>query len=114
MGHDHPIGWRPKEIAAFFNSIFKGGIPLAKITNIEKQATSLVYKYKSTTDLSEATFYYSNDTSSINANRAWKSMPANINQDSIWNPYPKEGFKLGFLYIKDQNNLTVSSELLVN
>ena len=114
MGHDHPLGWKPREIAAFFNSILMDGVPLAKIINVEKQDSHLVYQYQSTNDLTEANFYYSNDTISINEKRIWKSIPAKIDKDSIWNAYPKEGFKLGFLYIRDKNNLSVSSELIVN
>jgi dienelactone hydrolase len=114
MGHDHPIGWRPKEIAAFFNSIFISGIPLPKITTIEKQNSSILYKYKSQTSIVKANFYYSNDTISINEKRVWKSIPAHVYKDNIENPFPKEGFIYGFLYVTDNKNLSVSSELIIN
>jgi dienelactone hydrolase len=114
MGHDHPIGWRPKEIAAFFNAIFKDGIPLAKITRIKKKSSGLLFNYKSSSDLSEANFYYSNDTLNINEKRIWNSIPAKIYKNRIETLYPKEGFLYGFLYISDIDNLSVSSELIIN
>ena len=114
MGHDHPIGWRPKEIASFFNSIFNNGIPLPKIMRIEKQKSSIHYTYNSQTSIVKADFYYSNDTVNINEKRVWKSISANVYKDSIKNPYPKEGFVYGFLYLTDDKNLSVSSELVIN
>lgn len=114
MGHDHPSGWRPREIAAFFNSIFKGGIPLAKITGIEKQATTIQFKYESALTLKQANFYYSNDTININGERIWQSIPAKILNDKIESPYPEEGFIMGFLYVTDNIDLSVSSELIIN
>ena len=114
MGHDHPIGWRPKEIATFFNAIFKEGKPLTKIISVEKNSSSILFNYKSPTNISEANFYYSNDTININEKRIWNSVPANIFNDRIETPYPKEGFLYGFLYVKDKNDLSVSSELIIN
>jgi len=114
MGHSHPEGWKPKEIAAFFNASFKEGPPLAKIISVERKKTKLVYEYTSAIELTEANFYYSVDTLNSNEKRIWKSIPANIFKDRIENRYPKEGVVYGFLFIKDKNNLSVSSELIVN
>lgn len=114
MGHDHPVGWQPGEIAAFFNSIFKGGVPLPKITSIEKQAGIIKFSYESDLSLKSANFWYSNDTIHINAERIWKSIPAKISEGIIECPFPAEGFLMGFLYINDVMNLGVSSELIRN
>ncbi|MBK6283835.1 MAG: dienelactone hydrolase family protein [Draconibacterium sp.] len=114
MGHDHTIGWQPGEIAAFFNSIFKGGVPLPKITSIEKQAGIIKFSYESDLSLKSANFWYSNDTIHINADRIWKSIPAKISEGKIECPYPAEGFLMGFLYVNDVMNLGVSSELIRN
>lgn len=114
MRHDHLEGWRPREIAAFFNSIFKNGIPLPKITSIEKQDTVIIFKFVSTTTIKRADFYYSNDTISINAERIWKNVPASVLDNKIICSLPKEGFKFGFLYATDIMDLGVSSELIIN
>ena len=114
MGHDHPIGWRPREIAAFFNSVFEDGTPLAKITGVDRADTMINFSYKSVTTIKEANFYFSNDTININADRIWQSIPAKILEGKIISPYPGEGFMMGFLYITDDRDLSVSSELLIN
>jgi hypothetical protein len=114
MGHGHPDGWRPREIVTFFNSVFENGVPLAKITNIEKKDSVINFSYKSSLSLRNANFYYSNDTININAKRIWQSIPAKISETKIETPYPREGFLMGFLYVSDIMGLTVSSELIIN
>lgn len=114
MGHDHPSGWKPKEIAVFFNSIFNDGIPLAKINGVYKQDTIIQFDYESTASLKHAKFYYSNDTIHINGERIWKSIPAKILENKIEIYYPEEGFILGFLYATDIMDLGISSELIFN
>jgi dienelactone hydrolase len=112
MGHDHPVGWQPGEIAAFFNSIFKGGVPLPKITNIELLPSFIKFNYESSLSLKSANFWYSNDTVNINAERIWQSIPAKIFEGKIECSYPKEGFKMGFLYVTDIMDFGISSELI--
>ena len=114
MGHDHPLGWRPLEIASFFNVVFRKGIPLPKITTYEKKDSVFQFEYESALSLKQARFYYSNDTNNINAERIWHAIPAKILEDRIVSPRPDEGFVMGFLYITDQMDLSVSSELLRN
>jgi len=114
MGHAHPPGWRPREIAAFFNSIFKEGIPLAKITGIDEQDTVISFSYQSAITLKQARFYYSSDTMHINQDRIWESVPARIFKDRVESPYPEDGFVMGFLHVTDNMDLSISSELLIN
>ena len=112
MLHDHPSGWEPREIVAFFNSILMDGIPLPKITDVEKQLNSIKFSYESSLSLKNASFYYSNDTISKNSERIWRSIPAKVFEEKIECPYPKEGFLMGFLYVNDVMGLGVSSELI--
>lgn len=114
MGHDHPLGWRPREIATFFNSIFDVGIPLARITGYEIEDTLINFSYESSLTLKQARFYYSSDTTNINQDRKWESVPARVFVDRLETPYPEEGFVMGFLYVTDIMDLSISSELLMN
>lgn len=114
MGHSHPDGWRPPEIAAFFNSVLNDGIALPQITIEESPDSLLRFHYESRISLQKADFYYSNDTVNINAERVWNSIPARITEIEIVTPYPEEGFFLGFLFVKDVMGISSSSELIVN
>jgi dienelactone hydrolase len=112
MGHDHPVGWQPREIAAFFNSIFMGGIPLPKITKVEMLPSIIKFSFESYLSLKSANFWYSNDTVNINADRKWQSIPAKVFEGKIECSYPEEGFKMGFIYVTDIMDFGISSELI--
>ncbi len=114
MGHDHPSGWKPREIAVFFNSIFKGGVPLAKITGVQQRDTIMIFNYEHKATLRRADFYFSNDTANINAARTWQSIPGAILEDKVEVLLPEEGFIFGFLYVTDIMDLGVSSQLIIN
>ena len=64
--------------------------------------------------LKQARFYYSSDTLHINQDRIWESVPARIFKDRVESPYPEDGFVMGFLFVTDNMDLSVSSELLIN
>jgi len=114
MGHSHPDGWRPPEIAAFFNSVLNGRIALPQIAIEESPDSLLRFHYESKINLQKADFYYSNDTVNINAERVWNSIPARITEKEIETPYPEEGFLVGFLFVKDVMGISSSSKLIVN
>jgi hypothetical protein len=107
------VSW-PREIAIFFNSIFKDGIPLARITGVEKKDATIEFSYDSRVSLKKADFFYTSDTLHINAERLWQSVPAKILERTIVSPCPKEGYKMGFLYTTDVMDLGVSSGLIIN
>ena len=44
----------------------------------------------------------------------WESFPAKTLEDKILSSNPDEGFIMGFLYITDNMDLSISSELLIN
>ena len=114
MGHDNPIGWRPQEIAAFFNSVMNDGVPLPKVTEIIQKESNIEFAYASPLTIKKADFYYSNDTIHINAERVWKHIPAKISPDKIICSLPKEGFIYGYLYMTDVKDLSTSSKLVIN
>ena len=114
MGHDHPVGWRPKEIATFFNSVFKGTVPLARITAYEMGDSLINFSYESLLTLKDARFYYSSDTININQDRLWESVPARVFEDRVESPRPEKGFIMGFLYVRDIMDLGMSSQLIIN
>ena len=116
MPHGHESGWEPHEIRYFFESILNRKSALIKINAVSKFADSLKLSYTSPVSLLHAEFYYSNDTTSTNEQRTWKSQKAAIDSDkqTVSCLLPKEGFRYGFFYLKDHRNISVSSEFIIN
>ena len=80
----------------------------------EKRNSLIHHKYNSQTSIVKANFYYSNDTIYINEKHIWKSISANVYKDSIKKPISNVGFIFDFLYLASKNNLSASSELIIN
>jgi len=116
MLHDHGHGWEPNEIHYFFESVVNHGPKLLKITSVLNQKSVIKLSYQSPVMLSMAVFYYTNDITSTNAKREWLTQKAVIDPDkqTVTIPKPKEGFKYAFFYLRDKNNISVSSEFIIN
>jgi dienelactone hydrolase len=113
MNHDHPNGWRPREIASFINYVLNNGVNFAKIINEGVSDSIIHFTTDSKLELKSATFWFSKDTLSSNAERIWKSIPAKITGNKITCPVPREGFLFGFLFTRDIMELGASGELII-
>jgi cephalosporin-C deacetylase-like acetyl esterase len=116
MRHSHVDGWEPVEIQHFFEQELGKAAPLANIKRIERNGSVIKLLYWSPVSLSRAEFYYSNDAIATNANRVWIKETAVIDakRSTVTIAEPKEGFKYGFFYLKDDRNMYVSSEFIIN
>ena len=116
MLHSHEWGWEPNEIRYFFESVINKGSSLIKVTSVLNQEFVTKLSYQSPVMLSQAEFYYSNDSISTNAKREWIMQKAVIDPDkqTVTIPKPQEGFKYAFFYLTDYNHISVSSEFIIN
>ncbi|RZM21274.1 MAG: acylamino acid-releasing protein [Pedobacter sp.] len=116
MIHSHAHGWEPEEIQHFFEQELRDVKPLIKIKQLNIQGVSINLSYQSPLSLTQAEFYYSNDTTSANAARVWLKETAVIDakKSRVTIIKPKGGFKYGFFYLKDARNISVSSEFIIN
>ncbi len=116
MLHSHAHGWEPDEIQHFFEQELRDVKPLTRIKHLNAEGVSIKLTYQSPVSLSQAEFYYSNDTISTNAARVWLKETAVIDpkKSRVTITKPKEGFKYGFFYLKDARNISVSSQFIIN
>ncbi|WAC12749.1 alpha/beta hydrolase family protein [Dyadobacter pollutisoli] len=118
MKHSHQWGWQPPEIRYFFETLINPGKSFPNITyvSVEKDEFSLVYKMPYTASLTTAAFYYTNDVESTNEQRVWTMQEGKSDPDNnkVTFPIPKSGFKYGFFYIKDSNNISASTTYMVD
>ena len=115
MKHGHLYGKQPIEIRYFFESVLNGGVPLPKVGMVKIKDSMVESGFSAVVGLRSASFYYSSDTLSLNANRVWSEIVTQIDpiQKRIFCKLPNENFKFGFFYVTDHREVSVSSPIFV-
>jgi cephalosporin-C deacetylase-like acetyl esterase len=109
MAHAHGgPGEKPEEIHAFANALFKGGVPLARITEtkVEKNVCTVAFAAKA--PILKAELNFTRDTGKWQA-RKWESVPVAAEKDRVTAAIP-EGAKVFYVNLFDDRNLVVSTE----
>ena len=113
MRHGHYEGWEPAEIRCFFESAVGDGYPPIRITDVSLD-DSLRVSFRTGIFPYSAEFYYTNDTLSDNAHRVWHTVGGTLNREkgTFTAPLPQEGFRFGFVTLKDVRLMSVSTEFI--
>ena len=109
MAHAHGgPGEKPEEIHAFANALFKGGVPLARITGqgVEKGAAWAMFESKAPVVKAELSF--TRDAGKWQP-RKWESVPAKLDGNRASASVP-EGASAFYLNLFDDRGLAVSAE----
>ncbi len=115
MKHGHSAGWLLHEPRTFFDHYAHGYGQVPKLRSMEEEGSQISVIYDSPVSLYSAEFFYSNDTSSMNQHRVWSKVEAKYDPASrrVSCPIPDKGFKYGFFFVRDQRNLSASSEFIL-
>ena len=115
MQHGHLKGWQPIEIRYFFESVLNNGVPLPKLEEVELNDSIVHTNFTSVVGLRSAVFYYSSDTLSINENRQWSVLNAQIDplKKAISCKTADLDFEYAFFYVTDNRDVSVSSPIFL-
>jgi len=109
MAHAHGgPGEKPEEIHAFANAIFKGGVPLARITAQKADKNSFSVEFTSKAPIVKAELNFTRDAGKWQA-RKWESVAATVESGRVTCAVPEDA-KVYYVNLFDDRNLVVSSE----
>jgi dienelactone hydrolase len=110
MGHSHPAGWAPAEIATFIDSHCRNGKPLPRVTSIQVDGDQIVATYESELPIHSAMLHYTSDAG-LRSTRTWTSVPASVGPGMIRVEKSPGDANTWFLSITDERGAMVSSDI---
>lgn len=113
MGHSHPAGWKPVEIARFINEKLRNEAPLPVVKTPEINGTQLTAELAQPVKIKTAVLQYTTDAGP-NPERKWHSIPLQIEGTKISGAAPPEGTKIWFINVTDEFGALTSSPLTSN
>ncbi|MDZ4402504.1 acetylxylan esterase [Prosthecobacter sp.] len=108
MPHGHPPGWAPQEIGLFIDSKCRGGKPLPNPGTPVIKGDQFEVTCESATTLKKAELNYTSDTG-LRSKREWKSIPAQINGNTITALKPPADANTWFITVTDERDAMVST-----
>ncbi len=109
MLHSQQDGAAPREIAAFADSIVKGGPPLPRVLAISREGDTVTVRYRSPRPLTRATLVFTEDPEHW-VKRVWKTAPAVIHDDIVTATLPANAL-LFYVNLTDDRECTVSTAM---
>lgn len=110
MPHGHPQGVTPVEIQVFAESLFRKGVPLARVTGDGREGLRAWVTFKSKQPIKKAELNYTTDTGTWQK-RTWVAIPAVLDTKTrkVTADLPKDA-TVYFFNLTDDRDLVVSSE----
>lgn len=109
MPHGHPPAGDPPEVLAFADSVVRGGVPLPRITNVERRDGTVSISYTSDHPVVRAELNYTADPAGEWEKREWKTVPAEVQPGTVRATLPPDAV-VYFVNLFDDRGLLVSSE----
>lgn len=110
MGHSHPAGWKPLEIARFINEKLMQGDPLPVVQNPVIQGETITAELEEPIKLKQAVLQYTTD-SGPNNKRQWHAIPLKVDGNKISGPAPPKEAIIWFINVTDEQDALTSSPL---
>ena len=109
MPHGHHVGWKPKEIGLFVDSVLAGGKPLAQFEKVSRDGKNVTGTFRTSLPAKEATLHYTTDAG-IWKDRKWQSKPAELAGNQVRATLPADEGIVYFLTVTDQRGAVSSTE----
>jgi dienelactone hydrolase len=112
MPHGHEVGWAPKEIGIFVDSILRSGDPLPELGPMTTANGKATAAFTAKTPVTQGQLHYTTAKGKW-IDRPWKAPDAQISNGQVSAELPKERPLTYYLNITDQRGATVSTDYAV-
>ena len=109
MPHGHTVGWAPKEIGLFVDSILTGGDPLPRLGPMKTAGGKAAAPFTSKTPVVKGQLHYTADTGPWQK-RTWHSVDAPVNGGTVSAKLPGDRPLVCYLGVTDKRGAMVSTE----
>jgi dienelactone hydrolase len=109
MPHGHEVGWAPKEIGLYVDSILKGGDPLPTLGPMKTEGDKASASFTAKVPVVKGGMHYTTDTGPWQK-RNWTSREAKIVGSTVEAEVPKGRPLVYYLSITDQRGAMMSTE----
>ena len=111
MGHSHPAGWKPSEIARFVDQYLKKQTPLPVVQNPAVKDGKVTAELAEPVKIKAAVLNYTTDAGP-NPERKWQSIPLEVDGTRITGSAPPAETKIWFINVTDKADAMTSSPLV--
>lgn len=109
MAHGHIFD--VKEVLQFFDSVFKGGAVLPRVTKSGIEGGQVVTEVESALPLKEATLQFTSAPHAENKTRKWESRPLTVDGKTVRGDQPPADSTAWYVTVTDESGTMVSSEV---
>ncbi len=109
MPHGHGVGWAPKEIGLFADSVLTGGKPLARLGKLETADGRAKATVTAEVPVVAGQLHYTSDTGKWQ-DRKWETIDAKAADGAVSAPLPQARPLVYYLSVTDQRGAMTSSE----
>ncbi len=113
MGHSHPAGWAPEEIARFINEKLNKETPLPVVQNPLIKDNQVTAELDQPVKIKTAVLQYTTDEGP-NPERKWLAIPLQVEGTKITGAAPPADTKIWFINVTDESGSMTSSPLVSN
>ncbi|HBL46318.1 MAG TPA: acylamino acid-releasing protein, partial [Planctomycetaceae bacterium] len=111
MGHSHPAGWKPDEIARFVDQYLKDKTPLPVVQKPAIKDGKVTAELAEPVKIQTAVLNFTTDEAP-NKERKWQTLPLEVEGTRITGPAPPADTKIWFINVTDETGAMTSSPLV--
>ncbi len=112
MGHSHPAGWEPAEIAVFADAVTRGGVALPTVSAFRRQGDGLTAEITAPVPLAGVRLYFTREAG-LASKLIWEELDGDWDAErGLVRAKLPDGMRMCFFGVTDVRGMRATSDLL--